>query len=76
MCKNLSDVGVVQGVVDHPPLLAALDDPGDLQQPQLVADGALAHVQQRRQIAHAHLLDVQRTDDPGPGAVPEDLKKL
>ena len=31
--ENLSDMGVVQGVVDHPPLLAAPDDPGHLQQP-------------------------------------------
>ena len=72
--KDLSDMRVIQGVVDHPSLLAAPDDPGNLQKPQLVADGALGHAQQRRQVAHAHLLNVQRADDPGPGTVPEDLE--
>jgi hypothetical protein len=74
--KNLTDVGVVQRVVNHSPLLAAFDDPGNLQQPQLVADGALIHPQQRRQVTHAHFLDVQRTDDPGPGTVPKDFEEL
>jgi hypothetical protein len=74
--KNLTDVGIVQRVVNHSPLLAAFNDPGNLQQPQLVADSALVHPQQRRQVAYAHFLDVQRTDNPGPGTIPKDLEEL
>ena len=41
-----------------------------------MADGALTHAQQRRQIAHAHLLNIQGADDAGPRGIPEHLEQL
>ena len=74
--KNLPNMGVIQRIIDYPSLLSAFNDPGNFQQPQLVADGALGHIQQRREVTYTHFLDVQRTDDSGTGGVSEYLEQF
>ena len=74
--KDFSDVGIVERIIDHSPLFAALYDAGYLQNPKLVADCAVGHIQQSRKITDAHLLNIQGTDNAGACGVAKHLKKL
>ena len=54
--QNGMDVAVGQGIVDGFPLPPEFDEMALLQDPKLVGNGALAHVQLLADIHHAQLL--------------------
>ena len=67
---------IIKRIIDDLALLAAFDETGRFQDPQLVRNGRLRHVQQRRKVAHAHFLNIQRTDHACARGVAKDLEKL
>ena len=66
------NVLVVQAVDGVPSLSCDPDQPGGLEDPQLVGHRRLAHAKPLRQVGDAHARLGQAPEDPDPGCISED----
>ena len=69
-------VVIVERVEHHPTLAPRPDNPHRPQQPELVRDGRFAEPEERREVAHAQLCSRERVENPHPGGIAKDAKRL
>jgi len=73
--QNILYMVVCQGVIDHLAIPAGFHQITQPQSLQLMGDGRFGHAKQSRQIADAHLVQLQSMEDLHPGAVAKHLKQ-
>ena len=76
LVKNRLDMLVCKGVIDHPSVLAVLDQLCLLEDAQLVRNGGFGHAQKDGDIANAHFRAEQGAKDLDPRGIAEHLKDI
>lgn len=70
------NVPVVEGVVNHLPLPAVLDQPVSLQKPKVMGYGRQAYPHDLGEVADAQFMVGQKVHDPSPRLVTENFEDL
>lgn len=75
-CHQLHHVIVGQPIIEHLPFPPIGHQIGDAQQAHLMAGRRFTDAEQRRQVAHAHLLDRQGIDDGQAARIGQRLEQI
>ena len=76
LVNNGPDMLICQKIIDLLALPPGFDQPGLFEDPQLMGNSALGHLQELCQVTYTNLGPEQGKEDPDPGGIPKDLEQL